>query len=484
MGEARALCGLSETDLSLGDSYAAIDELLESLAIRKKVGDRKGEAECLRRLSHAYTLVGKLSTARKVTEQARQLAMENGIALDDAKADMLLAKIDMEAGDLDSAIEGLQRARDMYAKTVMLGNNKVFIDPHMLGQCLGELGNVFMLASKFDRSHEVYEQAEQLLEAAEEIDEISNLRCRMGLLASVRKDGSTKPSAEMFEHGLQKIAQSLQAFEKIGSRKGIARCILYTGIVLCRKGEQQKGMQKLRLALDIFKELSDKRSMAETFLEMGVLSSSSPQGVVYLEQSLMLRREASDLAGEAKCLRSLADLHSYLGNSRASIKCWQDCLSLKKELQDNAAIKQCLEHLCALYIQLEDYSRVSDYISQLRDIAHSQRDHDSEAQALLLLGKCNFNLGSTSGAEENFKLALRICQENSSSEQLLVREAECHDKLAQLYLDQGRTKESQVELEQVQRLKKKLGKDMLRGILSKVERPNSLKKLFHLKMKT
>eukprot|EP00960_Hanusia_phi_P028863 747627-Hanusia_phi.AAC.2 len=409
MGEARALCGLSQTDLSLGESYAAVDELLESLAIRKSVGDRKGEAECLHLLSHAYTLVGKLSTARKVTEQARQLAMENGTTLDDAKADMLLAKIDMEAGDLDSAIEGLQRARDTYAKTVMLGNNKVFIDPHMLGQCLGELGHVFMLASKFDRSQEVYEQAEQLLEAAEEIDEIASLRCRMGLLASIRKDGSTKPSPELFEQGLQKISESLQAFEKIGSRKGIARCILCTGIVLCRKGEQQKGMQKLRLALDIFKELCDKRSMAETYLEMGDLSSSSPQGVVYLEQSLMLRREASDLVGEARCLRSLADLHSYLGNSRASIKvttcgvlvlevtcrqCWQDCLSLKKELQDTGAIKQCLEHLCALYIQvhnislplrltcrqLEDYSRVSDYISQLRDIAHSQKDYDSEAQ--------------------------------------------------------------------------------------------------------
>jgi len=42
---------------------------------------------------------------------------------------------------------------------------------------------------------------------------------------------------------------------------------------------------------------------------------------------------------------------------------------IHRELMDEAGVKECLQNLCALYTQLEDYSRVSDYVGQLRDIA-------------------------------------------------------------------------------------------------------------------
>ena len=46
-----------------------------------------------------------------------------------------------------------------------------------------------------------------------------------------------------------------------------------------------------------------------------------------------------------------------------------------------------------------------------------------------------------------------------------VREAECHDNLATMYQQQDRHTEAKKEQEQVNRLKKKLGKDMLRGVV-------------------
>ncbi len=57
-------------------------------------------------------------------------------------------------------------------------------------------------------------------------------------------------------------------------------------------------------------------------------------------------------------------------------------------------------------------------------------------------------------------------RDHAKMEQLLVREAECHDRLAQLYYEMGMHEESKKEHEDVQRLRKKLGKDVLRSVIS------------------
>jgi hypothetical protein len=106
----------------------------------------------------------------------------------------------------------------------------------------------------------------------------------------------------------------------------------------------------------------------------------------------------------------LGNLHTYLGNTRAGVKCWQDSLNLKRELGDDAGAKVCLENLCSLYTQLEDYSRVADYVGQLREMALAHHDYASEAQALIVTGKCHLNLGSLPGAESSF-LAGDLCVE-------------------------------------------------------------------------
>lgn len=75
----RALCGLSRCNLAVGESYTAADQLTEAMGVRKEVGDRAGQGECLRMLAVAYTHVGKLATARKVAAQAKALAGERGV---------------------------------------------------------------------------------------------------------------------------------------------------------------------------------------------------------------------------------------------------------------------------------------------------------------------------------------------------------------------------------------------------------------------
>ena len=161
--EARALRGMAQALLSNGAPYKAIDRLMEAMDLSKAVGDRKGEGHCLRLLAEAYASVGKLVTARKVAEQSRQLAVENGAVLEAAVADMLFAGVAASMGKLDNAIEHLQAARDVFRQTAVLGNSKVFLDPHLLGTCLSELGQVLMEAGDIAKAKDHLEQGEQVI---------------------------------------------------------------------------------------------------------------------------------------------------------------------------------------------------------------------------------------------------------------------------------------------------------------------------------
>lgn len=54
-------------------------------------------------------------------------------------------------------------------------------------------------------------------------------------------------------------------------------------------------------------------------MEMGHGCHNSAQGVVYYEQSLTIRRDVSDLVGEAACLEHLGLLQTYLGNTQVCL---------------------------------------------------------------------------------------------------------------------------------------------------------------------
>ena len=87
----------------------------------------------------------------------------------------------------------IYQARDVFLQTTPMGNSnhKVFLDPHMLGVCLGELGGVLVLARQHASAKEQFEHGVQVLEAAEDVDALAAIRCRMGLLLSIPGVGIT-----------------------------------------------------------------------------------------------------------------------------------------------------------------------------------------------------------------------------------------------------------------------------------------------------
>jgi DNA-binding CsgD family transcriptional regulator/tetratricopeptide (TPR) repeat protein len=84
-------------------NHAAIAQLEQALAIRRRVGDRNGEAEALRLLSEAFWCVGRIAEARSAAGKATELLEESGRGRELAAAYCRLSTLSSYEGDRDGA---------------------------------------------------------------------------------------------------------------------------------------------------------------------------------------------------------------------------------------------------------------------------------------------------------------------------------------------------------------------------------------------
>ena len=89
---------------------AAIAQLEQALAIRRRVADRNGEAEALRLLSEAFWCVGRVAEARAAAGSATELLEESGRGRELAAAYCRLSTLSSYQGDRDGAHRWGERA--------------------------------------------------------------------------------------------------------------------------------------------------------------------------------------------------------------------------------------------------------------------------------------------------------------------------------------------------------------------------------------
>ena len=97
----------------------------------------------------------------------------------------------------------------------------------------------------------------------------------------------------------------------------------------------------------------------------------------------------------AKYTRAYTHIHTcihaqeHLRNWQAAAKAWGDSLLLKRQMGDMMSIRMCLARLCKSYEALEDYMRVVEFGTQLRETAYALRDPEVEAKSWLHIAKGN-----------------------------------------------------------------------------------------------
>ena len=267
---------------SLGEYAKAEEYLNNALAMKKEIGDRKGEATCYGNLGTVYHSLGEYAKAEEYLNNALAMKKEIGDRKGEATCYGNLGTLHHFLGEYTKAEEYLNNALAIQRQ---LGNKE--------GEatCYGNLGRVSESLHEYGKAKEYHRKA-----------------------LAIRKE--------------------------IGDRRGEATCYGNLGTVYHSLGEYAKAEEYLNNALAIQKQLGNKEEEAACYGNLGRVSESLGEygkAEEYHTKALAITKEIGDRGGEARCYGYLGTLLRSLGKRPEAKQYHEKALTMSKEINDISA---------------------------------------------------------------------------------------------------------------------------------------------------
>jgi CHAT domain-containing protein/Tfp pilus assembly protein PilF len=262
-GEARALFGLGESHLALGEKAAALDALDQSLRLWRALGARDGEAATLNTLGSAYLSIGESQQALDSYQAARALHRANGYQRGEAQTLSNLGLLYQSLGEW-------RQAADYYREAMAL--SRTLGERRQEAVALHNLGEVYLLMGEYRRALDVCLEALPLHQALDDQPGTAHTLKHLG--AAHFYLGQPQPALSYYR-------QSLALCRAAGLRQMEAGVLDDLGAVYASQGEPERALE-------------------------------------FYEQALALARAVVHRGGEASALAGAARVERERGNLRAA----------------------------------------------------------------------------------------------------------------------------------------------------------------------
>jgi CHAT domain-containing protein/Tfp pilus assembly protein PilF len=335
-----------------GESRPALEELERALALRRRAGDRRGQAVTLNQIGACHWMLGESDQARAAFEEAIALWRGLGEPLRASSTLNHLGVLYQSLGQLRQALDVYRQSLEIFEQAGDQARRATVLDH--LGSIYTSLGEPLAAVPLHERALELARSGDHRAEEGEALNHLANLASRFG-------DG---------QEALDRFAAALAIFRELGDRNRQAILLNNLSSQYADLGDLDKAQELLGQALPLQRETGDRRGEAATFYNLGrdqSLSGQTDKAPASFQQALAIQREIGDRAGEAA---TLAALGLHLSGSRP---------------------REALEPLAralALYRQLEDAT--------------------GEARTLHKFGRAQAALGESAAAEAPFEQALRL----------------------------------------------------------------------------
>jgi len=158
--------------------------------------------------------------------------------------------------------------------------------------------------------------------------------------------------------------QSLELFESLGDKQGIAYSLHQLGMLQQDQGNYKEAEKYYTQSLELKKSLEDKQGIARSLGQLGnlqYLQGSYKEAEKYYTQSLELFESLGDKRGIAHSLHQLGMLQQDQGNYKEAEKYYTQSLELKKSLGDKQGIARSLHQLGMILESKESYEEAEKY---------------------------------------------------------------------------------------------------------------------------
>ena len=305
-GEGTLLNNLGSVYDNLGQYQKAIDLYQQSLAIKKQIGDHNGEGTSINNLGGVYNSLGQYQKAIDYHQQSLVIAQQIGGRNSEATSLNNLGHIYDNLGQYQKAIDYHQKS---LAISQQIGDRKGE------GISLSNLGTSYNHIGQHEKAIDFYQQS---LAITKQIGD------RKGEGTSLNNLGSVYDNLGQYQKAIDYHQQSLAITQQIGNRSGEATALNNLGTVSYRLGQYQKTLNYFQQSLEIAQQIGVRNSEGLTLSNLGSSFSKLNQpelAILFFKQSInvteSIRKDTRGLSKEEQKLylstiedtyRALADI--------------------------------------------------------------------------------------------------------------------------------------------------------------------------------
>jgi len=419
-----------------GDCDRAETEYGARLETARAAGDRRAEADCLRRLGATARKHSEYDLARERHRRSLDLAEELGEDSLVAWNRNGLGSADASQGAFDSAVEHYRAALEWAREAG---------DRGLAGTVLGNLGAVEQYRGRYERAQEYLEQSLEHCRALGDREGAADAHRTLGVVAS--KCGDYERAREHYLHSVETnrelgrvgsvtdtlnnlgidaqkqgdyerareyLQESLSLDRERGDRRGVTTTLNNLGEVAFDEGDLEAAADYYRRSRETAEAIGDRRSeaiavfnLARVDAERGRLDRARERA----SRSLELRREVGDEHGEAKCLLCLARVARDAGDPSVARERFADALDRYRAVGDGVGEATALRELGSLERQRGEHDRARERLAEAADRYEAADDPGSALDCLADLVECCDAAGDDEGAREHCQRAVELAEE-------------------------------------------------------------------------
>jgi CHAT domain-containing protein/Tfp pilus assembly protein PilF len=203
----------------------------------------------------------------------------------------------------------------------------------------------------------------------------------------------------------------LDAYRKLGDRRGEAITTGLIGNCYKRLGNYPKALELLNAALQIKREIHDRPEQGKTLSHLGLVyweQGDYAKAIEKFGQSIAIARELKDLQLEAASLNNLSLVYDEQGDYRKSLEQYQRALDLHRSVNYEPGESDTLGNIGGVYLLLGRYSEAEKHYREALEISRRLKLAPSETQDLGNLAQCLLGEGKIKESIEIYEEAIAI----------------------------------------------------------------------------
>ena len=364
------LLAMGRTEIESGNDQGGLEYLTRAQGMAVEFGNDEEKAQILQAMGIAYADLTKWDDALRSFQDS--LAIKQRLGMKKGVADSLemIAQTEEPLGKPDQALKDYDSALDSYRE---LG------DKADAARVLNDLADLYKNRSQYDKALGLYKESLQI-----QVD-LGNLSDQGLVLNSI---GATYYYMARYEDARTYYEQALQLREKLNVPSDIADTVHNLAEASTRLGQYDQALQQYLRALDLRRSVGDKRSAAIESASMGALFGYQGRYGAALsseEDALKTFRETKETGfWLAEVLADYGNALAQVGRGDESQKSLDEALTVARGLKNSAQVATILGYQADNFLYRGDNKAAAPLYEQALQTA----SHTSDAH-LTLLAKVN-----------------------------------------------------------------------------------------------